>query len=54
MNKNAWRWSLDPRDPDDDDPPTEEAEEPADPVDDFDDTDPRGHGPMHYCPPVDR
>jgi hypothetical protein len=53
MNKNAWRWSLDPRDPDYDDPPTEE-EEPADPVDDFDDTDPRGHGPMNYCPPGDR
>lgn len=53
MNKNAWRWSLHPMDPDYDDPPTEE-EEPADPVDDFDDTDPRGHGPMHYCPPGER
>lgn len=55
MNKNAWRWSLDPRDPDYDDPPTEDDldDEPAPELESLDD-DPRCNGPHHYVPPGER
>lgn len=55
MNKNAWRWSLDPRDPDYDDPPTADDldEELAPEIDALDD-DPRSAGAWNYVPPGDR
>ena len=51
MNKNAWRWGLDPRDPDYDDPPNADDldYEPAPELEALDD-DPRSNGPYHYVP----
>lgn len=51
MNKNAWRWSLDPRDPDYDDPPIEDDfdDEPAPELESLDD-DPRCNGSWNYWP----
>lgn len=53
VNKNAWRWSLDPRDPDYDPPPEHDQEEPAPELEALDD-DPRSNGPYHYIPPGER
>lgn len=51
MNKNAWRWSLDPRDPDYDDAPNADDldYEPAPELEALDD-DPRSAGPWNYQP----
>lgn len=50
MNKNTWRWELDPRDPDYDEPPAGTDDEPPPELEGLSD-DPRGAGPWNYNPP---
>lgn len=52
MNRNAWRYALDPRDPDYDEPPEQDDDDFEEPEDTcYADDDPRGDGPYHYQPP---
>ena len=50
-NRNAWRWSLDPRDPEYDDPPSvDDLDDEPDPEIEALDDDPRSAGPWNYVP----